>query len=942
MVQSVKPGALQRCVPWAVAFGVVAVAAWLARLCFWAPDIRFLAPYPGAEWIVFPKPAAFDARPDVPLTTTFWKRWTLPQAPGHAELHYRAFTRAIVRVNGREFPTPGNAEADWKSPVRLDIASALRAGANEIEITVINQRGPPALWATLDAGALRTGSDWDSSYAGSSWRAARLATDPLPPARDGISAAYADFGNAWAAEWPLVVALTAFVLVGGWLWSKWASVARLRSGWAIALSADPAVVTLCVAMLGWTLLFVHNSPLLPLPFGFDATSHIGYIRFILERHALPFASDGMVMYNPPLYYALSAGLLQVLSIPLTEHAAADALRAMALVGGLTQLVLIAASLRLLFPDNRRTQALGIAFAAALPANVYVSHYVTNEWLVGVLVTATLYATLRVMRAPKATVAGCAVIGVLLGAALLTKVTALLATPFIIGALALKLWREDRTSWRAAVGRLALLTAVALVVCGWNYLRVWIHFGKPLVASWDRESGLAWWQDQGYVTISQFLRFGHVLANPVFTARTGLFDGVYSTTWGDALCGGMANPEVRPPWNYPLMSLGMTLALPLTVLLMMGVVAAARTFLRTLTPVGLIVNGILFSFAGAFVVMYFKVPCYGELKAFYGLIALLPLTIALTDLLSRGWLGRGLAARTIEVYVAVCALTTFATYWIKPDGSQTQFLLGVEAMDARNPAAAEQHFVAALRADPTSDFVWAPLATARAQLGHAAAARDTLPTALRLRPASIRLQAETAMRVASPEAAVTALQALGPALAHAPDNAMVHTARVQILRNLGRADDVIAACREALCAVPYDATIHLNLGLALAERTGAEVEAKQQLLLAAQLGPEVIENLEPVAWNLATHPSAAIRDADAARHVAGKVIELTKDRSYVARLALAAAEADLGQFDAAVQSAGIARAIATAADDANRAHDAQELAAWFRAGRPYYRPIQSSR
>ena len=83
-------------------------------------------------------------------------------------------------------------------------------------------------------------------------------------------------------------------------------------------------------------------------------------------------------------------------------------------------------LRLLFPENLAAQAVGLLVAAFLPPHLYLSQYVTNEPLAGLFVTVAFYLCLRALRAEKETLYLHLGIGVALGAAMLTKLSALLA------------------------------------------------------------------------------------------------------------------------------------------------------------------------------------------------------------------------------------------------------------------------------------------------------------------------------------------------------------------------------------------------------------------------------------------------------------------------------------------------------------------------------------
>jgi len=74
------------------------------------------------------------------------------------------------------------------------------------------------------------------------------------------------------------------------------------------------------------------------------------------------------------------------------------LRAMNGLAGLLNCWLVFLCLRLLFPNQLQAEAAGLLLAAFLPPHLYLSHYVTNETLAGLFVTAAFYCYLRVLEA----------------------------------------------------------------------------------------------------------------------------------------------------------------------------------------------------------------------------------------------------------------------------------------------------------------------------------------------------------------------------------------------------------------------------------------------------------------------------------------------------------------------------------------------------------------
>ncbi|HVU35772.1 MAG TPA: tetratricopeptide repeat protein [Opitutaceae bacterium] len=923
---------------WGVLAALVATLGWLGWRCARDPRLAFLAPHASAAWISYPRPANFDGRTATTLATEFRRDFNLPAAPRLATVTFRAFKRATVIVNGTTVARWTDARDNWKAPQTFAITPLVRPGRNNISITVENAAGPPVLWARLDAGEVRVATDehWEASCAGATWRPARPADAALPQARDGTDQSFSDASLAWRQRWPTVLfaGMISLGVLAVWSWWSRRSSSLQLSGRPSRLR-EPAVVMLGIVVAVWIALAAHNHHLLPRVLGFDAPAHLDYIRYIMERRTLPLAHEGAVMYNPPLYYALGAGILSLLSLQVTDPAAADILRALALAGGIGQLLLIAASLRLLLPERRGVQAIGILFAAALPAHLYLSAYVTNEWLVALLGTATIYLTLRALRTSRISMSLGTAIGGCLGLALLTKVTALLLAPFVVGALAMKLCREERRTRRERLAPLIALVLACLAVCGWQYGRVWLHFGRPLVGVWDPDSGFKWWQDPGYATVSTFWRFGAALFHPAFSARNGFWDGIYSTLWGDGLCGGRATGDYRPPWDYALMAVAGWIALVLSALMVAGAVRLLWRFLRQPTPEHLMVVGVGYGFGLALLVMNLKVPCFGEAKAFYGLVALLPACTFVAE--GFIWVGSTRPSWPLASVVGTWAILSLATYWVAPAGRQTHLVLGVEEQQAAHWDRAASHFRAALRDDPRDPLARGQLATCLEALQRPGEARSEIARNVAAHPDDALCHVQSAVAAAATGDWVGADAHIDRAVALAPDCAPARTLRLQILRRQNRRPELVAACRESLRLDPANGDVHFALGQALLGATGSEAEAKDHLRLAAELLPRSPAALTSIAWIFATHPDTAVRDGDRATGYAETACELTHRQSVMPLLVLAAAHAEAGRFDRAVEAAQLAHSVANQSGQNELAGQCAQFASLYRARRPFRQP-----
>ena len=137
-----------------------------------------------------------------------------------------------------------------------------------------------------------------------------------------------------------------------------------------------------------------------------------------------------------------------------------------------------------------------------------------------------------------------------------------------------------------------------------------------MGGWDPVTGLSWWQDDGYRTISYFSRFGVSLVRPLFSVTSSFLDGLYSTLWGDGLCAGVADLSTGPPWNHSLMCAGYLLSLLPTTLLLIGAVTASVELFRDLRSDLFVLVGSRPLWCGVSL-FESQVPCYASVKAFMG-------------------------------------------------------------------------------------------------------------------------------------------------------------------------------------------------------------------------------------------------------------------------------------------------------------------------------------
>lgn len=243
------------------------------------------------------------------------------------------------------------------------------------------------------------------------------------------------------------------------------------------------------------------------------------------------------------------------------------------------------------------------------------------------------------------------------------------------------------------------------------------------------------------------------------------------------------------------------------------------------------------------------------------------------------------------------------------------LVGYETMIRQDPGRVQLHDDAALL---------------YLELGRGREAAAHLETSVKLKPASAAAHFNfgTALTVAG--RLDEAIDQYQQALKLQPTYGAAHNNLGGVFLRLGRSDDALQQFRQALRLDPSNAEAHYNVGSVLRSR-GELTEAADQFRQATRLAPDWTPALASLAWLLATAPDAALRDAVQAVSLAERVADLTGRRDASAMDVLAAAYAEAGQFDRAVDTSQSALALNPDAALADAIRRRLEL---YRQRRPY--------
>jgi Flp pilus assembly protein TadD len=173
---------------------------------------------------------------------------------------------------------------------------------------------------------------------------------------------------------------------------------------------------------------------------------------------------------------------------------------------------------------------------------------------------------------------------------------------------------------------------------------------------------------------------------------------------------------------------------------------------------------------------------------------------------------------------------------------------------------------------------------------------------------------------------------GAALKLEPKNDVVHFNLGLSLLALGRGDAAVEHFKTVIALSPGDAPARLQLALALTAlgRHGEAIHEYRELLRLNADAPDVLNNL---AWILAADPSAELREGAEAVRLASRACQLTARREPLFLGTLAAAYAEAGQFEQAIQTAEQARDLALSLGQTNLAQRNEQLLKQYQDRQP---------
>jgi hypothetical protein len=240
----------------------------------------------------------------------------------------------------------------------------------------------------------------------------------------------------------------------------------------------------------------------------------------------------------------------------------------------------------------------------------------NEPLTGALTAIVLYLAVKIL-SQNGTMQfrDAAILGVMLGIAILSKVTPLLLIPIICIFLAVRYISQGKQDARWWEMPLVFLAATA-IVSGWYFARNWILLGKPFMGGWDPDRNFVWWQLPSYRLFRDFYAFGDSLSQPVYSCFNSFADAVYSTFWHDGYLSGIIAKVQAPPWNYEFLATGIVLSLIPFMSMVFGCILTIRNSGKIEGLPLTFLMAAIFVYFSALLYLYAVLPIFSTAKASY--------------------------------------------------------------------------------------------------------------------------------------------------------------------------------------------------------------------------------------------------------------------------------------------------------------------------------------
>lgn len=274
--------------------------------------------------------------------------------------------------------------------------------------------------------------------------------------------------------------------------------------------------------------------------------------------------------------------------------------------------------------------------------------------------------------------------------------------------------------------------------------------------------------------------------------------------------------------------------------------------------------------------------------------------------------------------------------VRPGFAEAHAHLGsaLAALDRDDEAL--DHFVAAVKFKPEAAPLRLSLAAALAKMKRVDEALTEYRTAVELQPDNLDARLALGRLLTENGRSAEAIVEFRRLATKNPTNVFVLDGLGFALAQNDQIDEALGFFQQAVALSPTNSFARLHLGMML-QRKGSAAGAAAEYRRAIEHDPRLTTALNNLAWLLATHPDAALRNGAEAVELANRACELTEEREPIFIGTLAAAYAETGQFAEAIATAEKARKLAQelGLDEIARRND--ELLELYRARKPVREP-----
>ncbi len=508
--------------------------AFLFYQAWYSPKIEFLPPSLRGDWVL-------HSANKLSGIVEFRRQFQLEDVPSECKISVRAMLQFSIVVNGRTVEEDSQREKrNWKSARTYDIAAMLQKADNAIVIRVRNSEGPPALLVegpTLESpkGKIKLSSDtgWEAAPDPDFDQWISAVTTLKDEARLGEKKGPIQKSPRYAIYMVLFAAYLVFILLAIKPWRIFyrpdPDVSPHVPSQSRLLSLIPFLVIIVIILV----INVHNTAIYSHErSGFDWKGHVEYIRYMAANWRTPIATDGWEMFQPPLYYFVSAIIYRLFGGTAAEPGSLKAVQIMGTLSGVANACFAWLVLRKLFKENYLIQLLGFSVVAFLPMCFYMNPLISNEIFSGSIISLAIYVLIRYGFEKQVKIKQALIMGGVVGLALLSKYTAAFVFLTAATVLTIRILVNPSTRKREVVA-LAVFLIVVFALSGWLYIRNLAKFHDPFIGNWDEKSGYHYEQHHGYRTLGFYLKFGSVFFHAPERSRWSSFwDGKYGSMWMD--------------------------------------------------------------------------------------------------------------------------------------------------------------------------------------------------------------------------------------------------------------------------------------------------------------------------------------------------------------------------------------------------------------------------